>query len=596
MVKYKLSQRKGRNYLKELLRAPVGFPGIDISPERDKMVFVANLEGRYEIYLLNLITHKLKKLTDNIGMCSFPTFSPDGTKIVFTLNKTGRGNNSIVVISLKKGSLINVIESPDNKAHPVWAPDGERIFFLSDKEKGIMNIWMISLRDGSIQKVTESDRPIWNFTLSHNGEIIVFITGHIRDYQLFWMRLGDRRVNKFKVTPGTIFYPLPLTLRDNFSPDDSKFAFAAMPEDKLDIGIFSFENEKIEWIVKGENNKKPLGFSPKGKRIAYTEYINEEYRLKIKSMREGEVEDISVGRGSHSFGRWLTEDKLLVLFASPISPPEFWIVDRLGSRKITSFTPPSIPIEELVEPESIRYKSFDGLEIPALLYCSKSSEHKGLIWIHGGPNSYAFKYWNPYMQFLVSNGYNILIPNFRGSDAYGRRFLNLNFRDWGGGDLKDIIWGAQWMEKNGFIKEERIGIFGESYGGYLTLMALSLYPEKWRAGVSICGIADLRTDYKNTTGSLRYVLESRMGKPDESPLLYKERSPITHIHKIKAPLLLFHGENDPKVPLEEAEQIKEKLREKCELIVYPGEGHGISKKENKIDMFQKIIAFFNNYV
>jgi len=199
----------------------------------------------------------------------------------------------------------------------------------------------------------------------------------------------------------------------------------------------------------------------------------------------------------------------------------------------------------------------------------------------------------------VSRGYICIAPNVRGSTGYGIEFQKANYKDLGGGDLQDEVYGAKFLEATGYVNPKKIGITGGSYGGFMTLMAIGRTPDVWAAGVELFGIINWMTMLDHEDAMLQEYEKSLLGDPVKDRAAYDTASPITYIHNVKAPLLVLQGNNDPRVPKEEAEQVVESLKKDEKTVdahYYPNEGHGFEKRENQIDSIRRTVEWFDKYL
>jgi len=222
-----------------------------------------------------------------------------------------------------------------------------------------------------------------------------------------------------------------------------------------------------------------------------------------------------------------------------------------------------------------------------------------VLYIHGGPTGQHFRWWDPTPQLLAKRGLVVLAPNVRGSTGYGREWQELNRRDWGGGDLGDVMAGVDWLANERIADRKRIGITGGGYGGYMTLYALGRHPDRFAAGVSIMGVASWKTLLDTTRGDSREYLIRELGDPTTDPQLYLDRSAITYAKNIRAALLVLQGANDPRVPKSEALQIVAALRSNAAPHAYheyPDEGHGFSRIENRIDALRRTVDWLTQYL
>ncbi len=203
------------------------------------------------------------------------------------------------------------------------------------------------------------------------------------------------------------------------------------------------------------------------------------------------------------------------------------------------------------------------------------------------------------MQALVTRGYICIAPNPRGSTGYGLEFQKANFQDLGGGDLKDEVASVDFLNATGYVDSKKIGITGGSYGGFMTLMAIGKTPDVWAAAVELFGIINWSTMLKSSDPSLNEYLKALLGDPEKNSKIYEADSPITYIRNEKAPLLVLQGDNDPRVPKEEAQQVVDILKKEGRVVdahYYPNEGHGFAKRENQIDSIRRTIDWFDRYL
>jgi dipeptidyl aminopeptidase/acylaminoacyl peptidase len=276
-------------------------------------------------------------------------------------------------------------------------------------------------------------------------------------------------------------------------------------------------------------------------------------------------------------------------------------------KKLTEVLNAEINPDDLVSAEVVRYQSFDGLEIPAIYYkpleASKRNKVPALVWVHGGPGGQSRVGYSSLIQYLVNHGYAVLAVNNRGSSGYGKTFYKMDDRNHGDGDLKDCIWGKKWLQEQDYIDPDKIGIIGGSYGGYMTMAAMTFHPDEFQVGVNIFGV----TNWLRTLKSIppwweanRKALYEEMGDPftQDSIRLY-EISPLFHAHNVKNPIMVLQGANDPRVLQVESDEIVEAVREggvHVEYVLFPDEGHGFRKKENEINGYGQILAFLDKFL
>ncbi len=282
--------------------------------------------------------------------------------------------------------------------------------------------------------------------------------------------------------------------------------------------------------------------------------------------------------------------------SSPAMGNEVFIVRNMYGERVTYSPKAGVVEEDLAYPSRFSYKSIDGLEVHGLLYTPRTGEPPmpAIVWLHGGPESQERIRFNLFHQLFTSLGLAVVAPNFRGSLGYGKTFVHLDDLDKRINAVHDVYYAVEHLASKGILDWDRVCVMGGSYGGYLTLMSLALYPEAWRCGVDIVGIVNLVTFIRNTSPYRRRYRIMEYGDPDKHGELMLKLSPITYIDKIKAPLMVVHGANDPRVPVSEAEQLVNALNQrgvKVEYLRLEDEGHGISKIENRIKVYTRVASF-----
>ncbi|MDQ1740617.1 MAG: hypothetical protein QOE53_2269 [Pseudonocardiales bacterium] len=291
---------------------------------------------------------------------------------------------------------------------------------------------------------------------------------------------------------------------------------------------------------------------------------------------------------------WAPDSELLGLtFGSPVQPPEVyaWRGGDRAERRTTSN--PAATTEGLVQPSSARAPAPGGEQIPVLVMTPPAPDGSAVLMIHGGPEAAAVRNWNPVAAALALAGHTVVLPNVRGSTGYGRRWLSMDDVEKRLDSVADLVAVRDWLPTLG-VDTGRVALYGGSYGGYMVLAGLTFYPELWAAGVDIVGISSLVTFLQNTSAYRRAYREREYGRLAEDRAVLEAASPLPRIDRVRAPLLVIHGANDPRVPLSEAEQVVAAVRGngvECELLVYPDEGHGLAKRINQLDAYPRVLAF-----
>ncbi|HET9450052.1 MAG TPA: alpha/beta fold hydrolase, partial [Aggregicoccus sp.] len=313
-------------------------------------------------------------------------------------------------------------------------------------------------------------------------------------------------------------------------------------------------------------------------------------------MGEGDITSVSISKSDARMSFYLSGDR---------SPANLYVYDfgAKEPRRLTDTLSKQIDPDDLVDAEVVRFKSFDGMQIPNILYkphqASAQAKAPALVWVHGGPGGQTRKGYNAFMQYLVNHGYVVLGINNRGSSGYGKTFHTADDGKHGREPLWDCVSAKAYLQSLPYVDGQRIGIIGGSYGGYMTLAALAFKPEEFQAGVDIFGVSNwLRTleSIPPYWESFRQALYQEVGDPAKQADFLRETSPLFHADKIQKPLLVLQGANDPRVIKPESDEIVQAVKKNgvpVEYIVFPDEGHGFSKKKNELRAYSATRAFLD---
>ena len=322
-------------------------------------------------------------------------------------------------------------------------------------------------------------------------------------------------------------------------------------------------------------------------------------KVELKNIPDGEVGQVRFNRDESEIAFGVNTDT---------SPFNLYLADvETGeATRLTSALPEKIDENDLVTAKIVRYESFDGVEIPAVFYMPKQASADNpvpaVVWVHGGPGGQTTKGYSATIQHLVNHGYAVLGANNRGSSGYGKTFFHMDDRNHGEKDLQDIVWGRKYLEGVEGIDPDKIGIIGGSYGGFMVAAALAFEPDAFDAGINIFGVTNwLRTlqSIPPWWGSFRDALYDEMGDPATDEERLRSISPLFHADQITKPMLVIQGANDPRVLQVESDELVEAARANgatVEYVLFPDEGHGFQKRENRITASEAYVSFLNTYL
>jgi len=583
------------------------------SPDGKEIVFTTNLTGRNNLWKVRASGGWPIQLSQSDDRESGAVWSPDGKWILYEQDRGGNEYYDIFAIPGAGGEAINLTNTDDiSETDAHFSPDGTTVA-ISYKPKTSPTP-DVALRDWQTRKVRnvtqeQTKDHLWSFVAwSQDGKSIYANRAYVgfTDSDIF--RVDVASGNRENLTPhqGQVRYQASSISADGrtllvTSNEKAGFNNVAM----LDVA-----SKKLTWVTDTHWDASAGNFAPQGGK--YTFIINEDGRTDayVADRDGGQREKISFPAGLTFFSGNPTPfspagDRLLVSHQSSQRPSDLWVYD-LASRKATQLSfsaiaglnPALLPLSQLVH-----YKSFDGKTISAFLWMpfnlKRDGSTPGIVLPHGGPTGQTTDSFNRTAAALTSRGYVCIAPNVRGSTGYGLEFQKANIKDLGGGDLQDEVYAARFLVDTGYADPKKIGITGGSYGGYMTLMAVGKTPDVWAAAVEEYGIINWLTMLQHEDPFLQEYEKSLLGDPVKDRGIYEDDSPLKYIRNAKAPLLVLQGDNDIRVPKEEAEQVVQTLKGAGKTVdahYYPNEGHGFAKRENQIDAIQRTIEWFDRYL
>ena len=374
---------------------------------------------------------------------------------------------------------------------------------------------------------------------------------------------------------------------------------------------YDIETGKREKIMEEDWDISYAYFSKKGKYRVVG--INQDAKTVVKildtstgqnvafpDILNGDVSSVRISR---------SEDKMIFSAGSSKSTNNLYLYDfgTKNHKQLTKTLNAEINTDDLVEAKIVRYKSFDDLQIPAVYYkpkgATKENKVPALVWVHGGPGGQSRANYSSFIQYLVNHGYAVLAVNNRGSSGYGKTFFKMDDLNHGEKDLQDCIEGKRWLAQQPYIDGEKIGIIGGSYGGFMTMRAMTHTPEEFEVGVNLFGVTNWLRTLKNIPPwweSFKEALYLEMGDPNtaDSTRLY-DISPVFHGDKVKNPVMVLQGATDPRVIQAESDDMVAAIKKNnvpVEYVLFEDEGHGFVKKENQIEGYSKALIFLDKYL
>ena len=537
--------------------------GIQYSPKENRLLFSMDAGGneRSQLFLLEGLTGEERDLTrapDAIHY--FGGFSPDGERIAYTATRRNGTDFDVFVQALGDSDEPEVVwETSGYHTVSRWAPDGS--FLIVSRHHSNLN------------------NDLYKLDLANAGGEATLLTPHE----------GDARFLGVRVTP------------------DARYAFLATDRDGdfVRLARLDLSGGEIEYFTSDDWDVEEVELSEDGRWLTVARNVEGYSDFVLFNGRGRRVPGPEMPRGILGGFEFSPDgDRLAFTLTSPDRNPDVWAVDLPDGepRRLTRSSTAGIPPRTFRRPEIVRYPSFDRLEIPALFYEPEASsgsvpeDTPVVVNVHGGPESQSRPLFAPVTQYLLGRGYAVFAPNVRGSTGYGKAYTHLDDVYLRMDSVEDLAHAVHWLRGRG---HQRVAVMGGSYGGFMVLAALTGYPELWTAGVDIVGIANMVTFLENTGSYRRALREPEYGSLKRDRDFLESISPIHKAEKITSPLMVIHGKNDPRVPVGEAEQIVERVRENggvVEYLLYEDEGHGLAKLKNRLDAYPKIAAFLDEHL
>jgi dipeptidyl aminopeptidase/acylaminoacyl peptidase len=482
-------------------------------------------------------------------LLSWNATSPDGKRVAFSSNARQPTDMDIVVEDVETATERALVTGPTWYVAGGWSPDGRALLVMRVQANTDQDLFIVDADSGDSRHLTP-----------HADDVSNVPAGWLADGRPLGM-----------TDAGSEHLYLAA-----YDPRSGEREIIDAPDWDVELAASSADGRAQIWSV-NEDGYSTLRWQRDRKRGGE------------RALR-GVCEDLIV-----------SADGSLAAFhrTSATDAPQLWVLDlRTGAARVVFETARTVQAGDLVEPELIRIKAGDG-DIPCFVFRPKATTSRtpAVLYPHGGPEGQsrpAFTSSSAYLQSLVDRGITLVVPNIHGSTGYGLSWQKAIHRDWGGIDARDLRAVADWMVADSRIDPTRLAVYGGSYGGFATLVCVTTMPDRWKCAVDVFGVANLVTMIEHAQPNWRRFLKLWIGDLETDRAKLVERSPITHMDKVRCPMLVVQGTNDPRVPKEESDQVVEQLRNRgvpVEYMVFEDEGHGFTKRANQDKAHLRIIDF-----
>jgi dipeptidyl aminopeptidase/acylaminoacyl peptidase len=594
------------DYFKDPERA-----GYRISPNGEMILYRAPHKGRMNVFVQRLGDTTALPITEETERSIYNAEWESDDRIIYVKDIGGDENTHILSVKPDGSGLKDHTPFPKVQASIVDILEerpNELLISHNKRNAQVFDVYLLNTASGESKMVAENPGNITGWITDHDGKIRAAVTSDGVNKSVLYR---ETEKDKFRTIITTSFKE---TINPVIFTFDNKNLFALSNIGRDKIALVEFDpvagKEIKEIFVHPDVDLDGFDYSKKRKVLTEVSFETDKPQ---KHFLDSEAKRIAekIAKEIPNYHFFIArknkeEDKLLVFANSDryFGGYYFYDVKKDSFRKLADFKP-WLKEENMASIKPVIYKSRDGLTINGYLTLPKGIEAKNLPVIinpHGGPwarDSWGF---NPEIQFLANRGYAVLQMNFRGSTGYGRKFWEASFKQWGKTMQDDITDGVKWLVKEGIADSTRIAIYGASYGGYATLAGITKTPELYSCAVDYVGVSSLFT-FMHTIPPYwepyRKMLYEMVGDPKTDSLLLAESSPVYHVDKIKCPVLVAQGANDPRVNKAESDQIVETLRQKglpVEYMVKENEGHGFYNQENQFDFYRSMEKFFDKHL
>ena len=592
--------------LEELAKLP-NFYLPTASWSADKLAFYWDKTGRIELYVMDLQTRAIKQVSHGEAPRALRAgfvWDRKDQNIVFVKDKDGNEQHDIYTIDTASSAVRQLTNDPKCQEYAFgFSPDNQWLLVATNK-KGQLNLWKMRADGSNYTQLTDYANPVFGGAgWSHDGQWIAYNTNesaNLKNQDVYVMRAdgaAQRRV--WRVTEGS------QDSSADWSPDGKLLAVTSDASGVNRAGLLDWQTGEARWLSPAGVDESAQGFSKDGQWLVCLRNHESQIRPVVYEVASGKRRDLKLPAGLAVGAAFVLHDRKLVsFFATDTTRPSLVLYDLASDTYETLIAAEYGPIDPkiFVNSEHIYYESFDGLKIPAILYkpqpLTNGAKLPAIVVVHGGPTAQWFRGFDVYAQFLTDLGYVVIEPNIRGSTGYGVKFRDMAIKDWGGADLEDVAHAAKYLQSLPYVDASRIGVFGGSYGGFMTFIAVTKKPDIWKAAVAWVGITDLHKLYDKSMEHFKYYFRQQMGDPVQDADLWRERSALNFADNLRARLLMVHGANDPRCPVEQSRLFRDRLIEldrtegrDFEYVEFADEGHGSGDIQQKIRTYNLLADY-----
>jgi dipeptidyl aminopeptidase/acylaminoacyl peptidase len=592
--------------LRYLYIQTVGNPSL--SPDGKRLAFLSDVTGQRQLWVVDAAGGWPRQITFGSEGVRLSAWSPKGDWIFYSADRAGNEREAFYLISpdgTKERELLPPSES--FRQFGGFSPDGSRIAYSATAEGSpAFDIHLLDLGTGKDRLVLKGRLGLYVVSWSPKGTHVILSEARgedANDIYLLDLQSGELI---------TLFKPEIASDYNGFSwkPDGSGF-YVTSDQEREHAGLAWYDldapgRRELTWIETPDHDVEQVDLDHDGRYLVWTTNEGGYSAFHGRDLKENrDLEAPKLPPGLYGV-RWAESAPVLAVTVNgPRVPGDVWTWDlrsRAGAVRATWSSTAGLDPESFAVPEALDFPSSDGVTLHGLLYLPKGAAGVKpplppvLLGVHGGPTAQARPGFNPVFQYLLSRGIAVFDLNFRGSTGYGKTFSRLDNGRLRPNAVRDMAEALDFLKKDGRVDASRAAVMGGSYGGYMTFAALTAYPDRFQAGVSSVGVSNWVKALEGASPQLKASDRIEYGNIDDPKdrAFFEEISPINQVSRVKAPLMVLHGANDPRDPVTESDAFVEGIRQhggEVEYLRFPDEGHGIRKLANRVAAYRRVAAF-----
>ncbi len=558
-----------------------------------RIAYLDDRSGVAHLFVGNISTGERRQLTSGVERIQ-SLFGAAGTSsVIVGTDAGGNERQQLAVIDLDTGSQRLLTTNTDRIHEPyLLSADGTMALYrTNDGASGEFSLYAISAQSGQATRLWDDAGQVRAHAMNDDGAVLASLLTANLDADLYRIDADGTRTPLLQSNDESWIFDA------SFGPDGDVLLLTNAGSDYVRLARIGADGE-LRPLVEEEWDIESFSLSPDGSTVAWSVNRDGYSVVRIAPLAAlDQVTEAALPEGVADRLSWSPDGAALAVGWTPTTgPARIYTVSRDGSAT-TAFPEEQDDADFTgAAPELIHFETFDGRQVPAFWFQADVPSAPVVIDVHGGPESQRRPGFHPVLQYLVASGFSVLTTNVRGSTGYGKAYSHLDDVERRMDSVADLPHARAWVEARLSIPEPKIGIMGQSYGGFMTLAAVTEYPELWYAAVDVVGIANFVTFLERTGPWRRRHRSAEYGTLENHRDLLERISPIRKVDAIASPMLVIHGRNDPRVPLYEAEQLVASLKERehpVELLVFDNEGHGLAKRPNRIAGYARVAEFFH---